>query len=128
MINIFIRGTLGPLGVAVLDFYIANSLWINGLVLLYGLLVVLARRSFELSRQFLITSLQSKYGSRFEQRKPEAVLRALKKLSIPWEQALGSSSFPFVTPPGSIRIFPKKLATLQKLLPLEILAQHLTKP
>jgi hypothetical protein len=128
MIDGFIRATLGPVGVTVLDFYIANSLWINGLVLLYGLLVVLARRSFELSRQSLINSLQNQYGPRFEQRKPEAVLRILKKLSIPWKDALVSSSFPFITPPGSIRIFPKRLATLQKLLPLETLAQFLIKP
>lgn len=127
MINLFIRGTLGPLGVTALDFYIANSLWINGLILLYALMVVLARRSFELSRQSLIHSLQSKYGAQFEHRKPEAVLKMLKKLSIPWDQALLSSTFPLITPPGSIRVFPKKLATLQKFLPLEILAQYLAK-
>ena len=123
MIYAFIRATLGPIGVAVLDFYIANSLWINGLVLLYGLLVVLAQRSFERSCQTLVGDLQSQYGQQFQQKSPKSVLNTLKKISIPWDRALGSSSFPLMTPPGSIRIYPKSLRTFQRFLPLEKLAE-----
>lgn len=125
MIDGFIRGTLGPLGVTVLDFYIANSIWINGLVLLYALLVVLARRSFDLSRQSLIAFLQRSHGQQFDQGNPRSILKALKKISIPWDQAVGSSSFPFLASPGSIWIYPRNPATLQKLLPLEKLAELL---
>lgn len=124
----FVRSTLGASGAAVLDFYVLNSLWINGLVLLYALLVVLSRRTFDLSRQSLVASLQSRYGREFEGEKPRSVLKALKKIGIPWDQALGSSSFPFMAPPGSIRIYSKNPATLQKLLPLEKLADLLVKP
>ena len=128
MIYAFIRATLGTSGAAVLDFYIANSIWINGLILLYALLVVFARRSFDLCRQLLLSSLQSRYGHQFEQKGSGFVLKTLKKTSIPWEQALGHGSFPFMTPPGSIWIYPKNLTTLQKLLPLEKLAELLMKP
>ena len=128
MIFSFIRATLGTSGTAVLDFYIANSIWINGLIFLYAFVVVLARRAFDLSRQSLIASLQSQYGQQFEQKRLGSVLKTLKKTSIPWDQALGRSSFPFMTPPDSIWIYPKNLATLQKLLPLEKLAELLMKP
>jgi hypothetical protein len=128
MIDAFIRATLGPWGTAVLDFYISNSLWINGLILLYAFLVVLARRTFELGRHTLIASLRSSYDSQFEKKEPSAVLKVLEKINIPWDQALGSSYFPFVTPPGSIWIYPKSLVTIQKLLSLEQLAERLVKP
>jgi hypothetical protein len=127
MIDAFIRGMLGTGGSAVLDFYLAHSIWINGLILLYALLVVLARRSFDLSSQSLIHSLRSKYGSQFERRGAGAVLKMLEKMSIPWDQALGNSPFPFLTPPGSIWIYPKSPVTLQKFLTLEQLAEHLAK-
>lgn len=128
MIYSFIRGMLGTSGDAVLDFYIAYSLWINGLIFLYAFLVVLARHTFDLSRQSLIISLQGEYSQKFEQKRPGAVLKALKKISIPWDQALRCSSFPLISPPGSIRIYPKNTATLQKLLPLEKVAELLMKP
>jgi hypothetical protein len=128
MIYSFIRATLGTSGAAVLDFYIANGIWINGLIFLYALLVVFARRTFDLSCQSLIASLQSRYGQQFEKSRPRSVLKTLKKINIPWDKALGGSSFPFIAPHGSIWIYPKNIATLQKLLPLEKLAELLMKP
>jgi hypothetical protein len=89
--------------------------------------VVLARRTFDLSRESLVASLQSQYGAQFDQKRPGAILKVLGKSSIPWDQALGRSSFPFMTPPGSIWIYPKNLATFQRFLPLEKLAELLKK-
>jgi hypothetical protein len=128
MIDGFIRATLGTSGAAILDFYIANSVWINGLILLYALLVVLARRTFDRSRQSLIASLQSRHGQQFEGRKPGAILKLLGMIPIPWDQALANSSFPFMTPPGSIWLYPRSPATLHKLLPPEKLAELLLEP
>ena len=125
MIYAFIRATLGTAGAAVLDFYVANSLWINGLILLYALLVVFARRTFDLCQQGLVSSLQDQYGMQFQKQKSAPLLRILKTASIPWEHALGRSSFPFMTPPGSIRVYPKNLETFQRFLPLEKLAELL---
>ena len=125
MIFGFIRSTLGTFGNVLLDFYIANSIWINGLILLYALLVVLSRRSFDLSRQLLLSSLQSQYGNQLQKKGPGSVLKTLKKTNIPWKEALGRTSIPFLTPPGSIRIYPKNLETFQKFVPLEKLAELL---
>jgi hypothetical protein len=125
MIFIFIRSTIGTFGNALLDFYIANSIWINGLVLLYGLLVVFSRHSFNLSQQLLLSSLQSRYGGELDKKRPASVLNILKKANIPWEEALRRTSIPFMTPPGSIRIYPKNLETFQKFVSLEKLAELL---
>ncbi len=125
MIYSFIRAMLGTSGDVVLDFYIANSIWINGIIFLYAFLVVLARQTFDQICRSLISALQSGYGQQFEQKKLGSVLNALKKNNIPWDKALGHSSFPLMTPPGSIWIYPKNLATLQKLLPPEKLAELL---
>ena len=125
MIYAFIRATLGTAGSSVLDFYVANSLWINGLLLLYALLVVFARRTFDLCQQRLVLSLKGQYGMQAEKQRPAPFLRALKNASIPWEHALSRSSFPFMTPPGSIRIYRKNLETFRRFLPLEKLVELL---
>ena len=128
MIYSFIRGMLGTTGDILLDFYIANSLWINALILLYAILVAVARHTFDMSRRSVIAFLESQYGQQFEQKKPGSVLKVLHRINIPWDQALGQSGFPFMTPPGSIWIYPKNSATFQRLLPLEKLAELLMKP
>ena len=95
MIDSFIRGILGPLGSRVLDFYIANGLWINGLLLLYALLVVFARRTFDLGRQSLVESIQKEYGPQIEHRKSESILKVLKHIRIPWERAIDPATHSF---------------------------------
>jgi len=37
MVNAFIRSMIGSWGNAFLDFYLANSIWINTILLLYAL-------------------------------------------------------------------------------------------
>ena len=125
MIFGFIRSTIGTFGNALLDFYIANSIWLNGLLLLYALLVVFSRRSFDLSQQLLLSSLQSQYGKQLQKKRPGSVLKMLKETKIPWEEALQRTSIPFMTPPGSIRIYRKNLETFQKFVSLEKLAELL---
>lgn len=128
MIYGFIRAMLGTSGDAILDFYITNSLWINALILLYAVMVVLARYSYNLCQQLLISSIQNRYGPQFERKKASAILKVLQGNPVPWEQALRTSPFPFVTPPGSLRIYPKNLKTLQTLLPVERLAELVNEP
>jgi len=125
MVDAFVRSMIGSWGNALLDFYLANSLWINLLVLLYALLVVLSRRNFDLSLQSLIFSLQKEYGGQFAQKGPGSILNLLKKADIPWSGSLSKSSLPFITPPGSLWLYPKNIQTLQKFITLEKLVELL---
>lgn len=46
LIFAFVRSLIGSVGRAIMDFYLANSLIINSIVLFYGLLVFIGRRNY----------------------------------------------------------------------------------
>ena len=54
---------------------------------------------------------------------PHQISKKLNRLEIPWEKALTTSSFPFVTPPGRFRPYLKNEKTFHKLLSNDLLAE-----
>lgn len=125
MINIIVRSFLGHWGGQVLDFYIANSLWINGLLLLYFLLVVLGRRNYRVILFSLVKGLEGKQTIKPGNKNAKQIGAALKKQEIPWEVGLRASAFPFITPPQGFRIYLKSQKRIQDLIPREILVDTL---
>lgn len=103
------------------------GLWINGLLLLYALLVFFSRRNFDSILQSLLLSLQNQFGEQITKKGQGTLLNALKKAKIPWDKALSQSTMPFITPPGSFRIYIKSQEKLKQLIPLELLAESLKK-
>ena len=122
MIDAFIRSILGNWGNVLLDFYIANSLWINGIILLYALLVVLAHRNYKQITSSVVLFLNEKYGSQLQKKGKGSLVQMVKKARIPWNVILKKSWIPFITPPGSIRLYLSNEKTIDKLLPLEKIA------
>jgi len=125
MVDATIRSMIGSWGNIVLDYYIANSLWINAILFLYALLVILSRRNFDASTRSLITGLRKQHGEQISKKSPGSILNILKKAVIPWNESLSSSPFPFITPPGSYRLYLKNKQTFQKFVPLEKLVDLL---
>ncbi len=125
MVNFFIRSMIGSWGNVILDYYIANSFWINALLLLYALLVVFARMNFDLSLRSLVAMLQNQYAGQLAQKNSGGLLNKLKKGKIPWDEALATAQFPFMTPPGSYWVYPKNSKIFQKFTPIEKLAELL---
>lgn len=125
MIDAFIRSMIGSWGNVILDFYITNSLWINALLLFYALLVVLSRHNFDNSLQLLIILLQEKYGEQISKKSSSSLLKMLRKADIPWENSLSNSILPFITPPGSLWLYPKTPKNFQKFVTTEKLAAFL---
>lgn len=123
MIDAFIRSILGNWGNVLLDFYIANSLWINGIILLYALLVVLAHRNYKRITSSVLLFLNEKYGSQLQKKGKGSLVQMVKKARIPWNEILKKSWIPFITPPGSIRLYLSNEKTIDKLLPLEKIAE-----
>ncbi len=123
MIDAFIRSILGDWGNVLLDFYIANSLWINGIILLYALLVVLAHRNYKQITSSVVLFLNEKYGSQLQKKGKGSLVQMVKKARIPWKVILKKSWIPFITPPGSIRLYLSNEKTIDKLLPLEKIAE-----
>jgi hypothetical protein len=125
MVYTLIRSYLGNWGGAVLDFYSANSLWINVCLLLYALLVFLGRRNYRLIAFSLTNGLYSKYKTQLDKKNRKQLGAVLKRLEVPWDESLKVSRFPFVTPPGGLRLYLKNTKTLRNLFPDEKLLDAL---
>lgn len=123
MVDVIVRSFIGEWGQSILDFYQTNSLWINGLVLLYFLIIIFARRNYRLIIISLVEDLKDKYDSQLKGDNPHQISKKLNRLEIPWEKALTTSSFPFVTPPGRFRPYLKNEKTFHKLLSNDLLAE-----
>lgn len=123
MVDVVVRSFIGEWGQRILDFYLDNSLWINGLVLLYFVIIVFARRNYRFIIISLVENLKVKYGSQLKGENPKQISKQLTRIDIPWDTALKTSSFPFVTPPGGFRPYLKNKKTFHKLLSNETLAE-----
>ncbi len=127
MINAVIRSMIGSWGNVLLDQYIANGFWINGLILLYALLVFLSRRNYDNNLRSLITDLQNLYGDQIAKKGAGSILAKLKNSPIPWEGSIKVSTIPFLTPPGSFMIYQNNAQNFEKFVPLKTLAELLQK-
>ncbi len=96
MLRQFFETMMGGSGMALLNFYLANSLWINLLVLAYGIFLVLCWSNLKTIRKLLILSMVSQLRSRPDVAIELPTKKELKSLSIPWESAIGEARFPFV--------------------------------
>ena len=122
MIDIVVRSFIGQLGGKILDFYLEYSLIINGIILLYFLLAVLGRRNYRHILNYAILFLKNDHSRIFTKKDPKSVARVLKNIEIPWHEFLKTSSFPFLTPPGSFRLYLKNTKNIKKLFSNEVLA------
>jgi hypothetical protein len=71
----------------------------------------------------LVEDLKGKYGNQLAGNNPNQISKRLERLEIPWEQALSTSSFPFIAPPGGFRPYLKNEKIFHKLLSDEVLAE-----
>jgi len=127
MIDAFVRSILGDWGNIALDFYIANSLWINAIFLIYALLVVLSHRNYKRITKSTLTFLHEKYGSQLQKKGTGSLVLMMKKAGIPWDEILKRGTNPFLSPPGSIRLYLNNQKSIEKLLPFEKIAELIKK-
>jgi hypothetical protein len=125
MIDIFIRSMLGTFFSKILDLYIANSLWINGIILAYALLVVISRFNYARTSKAILDNLKEKYSTQIEKKNASSLIHVLNKAEIPWAESIKKSKIPLLTPPGSIRIYWKTVNNMQKFLPIEKIVELL---
>ncbi len=111
MIRAFVLYMLGPLGRQALEFYLEHSLWINGLVVVYGALLALAHLNLRRLERRAVERLlgTAPPGPRAADSAPAAV---------PWEEIIASASFfPFVA--GPTGLVPRRCRpdVLERLIP-----------
>jgi hypothetical protein len=106
----------GQWGQAAIEWYAANSLWINLIVLVYGLWIVLSWVNLKTIRnyllQFIIQQLQAAPGE-----KAAKVSREELAASMPWESAIQQGRFPFVAQQMALIPRRKTLENVRALLP-----------
>lgn len=127
MIDAVLRSMIGSWGNWLLDQYIANALWINGLILIYALLVMLARRNFKITLQFFLEYLQKEYGTQLQGKNKRQVTKFLSRVTLPWQAALQNVSLPLIASPHSVRVYLTTESTLRKIFQPEILAEAFTR-
>ena len=125
MFDIIIRSFIGDAGGRILDFYLEYSLIINGIILLYFVFILVGRRNYGRVLETVVFNLNKNHGNQLKSRNPKQLSAALRKIDIPWEAGIDSTYLPFITPPGSFRLYLKNEVNLQKLYTNDILADTL---
>ena len=115
MFDIFIRSLLGPWGQKILDAYIANSLWINGLILLYFAILVLSRWNYRRTQAAIVAGIQARYAQSSGKKATRDIRARLAQDGVPWEAGLGASFWPLIAGPRHVIPRLKNTPTLQKL-------------
>ncbi len=112
MVYAFIRGYIGGLGRAILDFYVANSLYINAIILAYALCVVLALQSYTQGLRQVTTELE-KSGKKLYKYSLRELQKSLNSSSFPWVQVQHIFWFPLITSPRRFLVFPKNVNSMK---------------
>lgn len=99
MIYAFIRSYIGGFGRALMDFYIQNSLWINGILLAYALLVVFAHRNYLVALEKIFTQVRSSNEKYFSEGIKKLTSSDYKKIN--WEAIRALVKFPLISEPHS---------------------------
>ena len=122
MVDIFTRSMLGPWGQRLLDFYLANSLWINGLILLYFAILFLSRWNYRRAQAAILAGLQARYAPTGGKKSVREISGRLAQDGVPWEDGLRATAWPLIAGPRAIVPRLKTARALQQLLPPDALA------
>ena len=117
MVRAIIESYMGPLFVQVSRFYEANSLLINSVVVLYGLVIVLSWASLYNIKRRLVSVMVHQMLARPDITPQTKVKRVLKEVDIPWAAVVEQMRFPFVA---------QQAALLPQRKSVEAVKAHLT--
>ena len=127
MIRAFIESMLGTWGVRVLNFYEANSLYINSVVVIYGMVIVLSWTNLVSIRKVLVYEMVMQMKEHPKINRKSKTKQVLQEINIPWEETISKVRFPLVARQASL--WPKRLnlENVQSLLTPEELAEQALK-
>ena len=97
MIYAMVRSMIGVFGRALMDFYVANSLVINGLILGYALIVFISQRNYYFALERIIVELGLiKEG---EKNKLIRKVNTNDYTKLQWDKVRKGIWFPFISEP-----------------------------
>lgn len=123
MVDILTRGSLGEFGSLLLDFYIANAIWINTIVAVYAIFVVFAHRAYAKTGERIKELLITTYGESVKNKNEGWFSKTLAKSDLDWDEINTYVKTPVISPLKSIALKFKSAKSIKKLFgPSEIKA------
>ena len=94
MIDAIIRGSFGAFGSALLDFYIQYSLWINGIILVYTLILVIAKRGYSVIKDAILQKVIQQHGETVLLKNENNFRRVMARTDLDWESISQQTKIP----------------------------------
>ncbi|HEX7557300.1 MAG TPA: hypothetical protein VF338_11790 [Leptolinea sp.] len=120
-----IKGFIGNWGMKVGEFYYNNSLWINGIILLYALVIFVAWKNYRVVSDFLIQNISDQLAPKAKTWSKSEVTRNLKSIEIPWLEARKRLTIPLLAKTDYFIPTIASVETIQKLFPQDVLIKVL---
>jgi len=124
MVRSFVEMIMGDFGRQILYFYEANALIINLFVLAYGIILFFSWSNLVQIHRFLVIEIAKQIHLKNDLDKDSSPKKVLKKVRIPWAEAVQKSRFPWVAKMSGLIPRRKSVAILKDLLIEEDLAAH----
>jgi hypothetical protein len=124
MVRIAVETMLGGVGREILYFYEAHAFIINLFVLAYGFILFFAWSNLVKIHRYLVIAIAKQIHTRGDLDKDSSPKKVLKKVHIPWDEAMKKSRFPFVAKMSGLWPKRKSVSVLKDILIAEDLAAH----
>ena len=123
LIDTIIRGSLGKLGTALLDFYIQNALWINGLILIYVIILVLANQARKKIEDGVKQFFQNEFGQDLTDKGASWFAKNLERKPLDWEQLSKLTWMPIISAKKSFGFKAKSSKSLSEIFTPEYISE-----
>jgi hypothetical protein len=124
MVRSFVEVLLGDFGRQILYFYEANALFIDLIVLAYGFILFFSWSNLVKIHRYLVVEIAKQIVLKNDLDKDSSQKKVLKKVRIPWKDAVEKSRFPLVAKMSGLIPRRKSVELLKKLLIEEDLAAN----
>jgi hypothetical protein len=102
MIDAIIRGMLGEAGSAVLDLYLEHAFWINAILLLYALMLLVAKQGHRKVISAIKSAMLDKFGQEIENKNENWYKKVLEKNGLDWEEIAQQTWIPIISTNGTL--------------------------
>jgi hypothetical protein len=116
-----LKGFIGNWGMQAIDFYYEHSLWINGVILLYALVLYIAWRNYRKINEYLLQTITDQLEQKVKTWSKTEITRNLKTIEIPWEDARKKITIPLLAKSGSFLLNIASIKTIEKLFSRDVL-------
>lgn len=91
-----VQGFIGTAGMKILEFYTNNSLWINGIILFYALIIFVAWKNYRTVYFFLLENLTEQMAPKAKTWSKSEVTKNMRNVEIPWNAACKKAVIPLI--------------------------------